>query len=318
MPIPAPGQAAVPVPATLADEVQEWLDQPALAALLDRFGAPPLSAGLDAVAEWTSTHWNFRAGLERNFLDPASISADDDAFVVSAAEELGLVTPQPPSLAEYDHVAVLGGLVRACVWRTEYAKHLVDSGTKVRNVTAITGRRPLGGNELDFLDVLGYPPLLDEAAVMREALHRSFAPGGLTLVAECEPGTPANSQWSVEDGTRVGGPAVHFVIAPSSEPEARRANTPDSYKFWAEEVAKLGPNDTILLVTSQIYLPFQHTDAVRMLGLRYGCRVETVGIDQRAIDDRGAGQAFSGVSYLQEINSILRSFRLLRDAVPTA
>lgn len=317
MPVPAPGQAAAPVPTTLADEMNAWLDQPALAAILGRFGAPALSEGLDAIAEWTSTHWNFRAGLERNFLDPSSISAEDDAFVVKAAGELGLVTPQPPSLAEYDHVAILGGLVRACVWRTEYAKHLVDTGTVVRNVTAITGRRPIGGNETPLLETLGYPPLGDEAAVMREALHRSFAPAGLTLVAESEPGTAVNSQWSVEAASADDGPSVHFVMAPSSEPEARRANTPDSYKFWAEEVAKLGPEDRVLLVTSQIYLPFQHVDAVRMLGLRYGCRVETVGIDHRVIDDRGAGQAFSGVSYLQEINSVLRSFRLLRDALLT-
>lgn len=318
MPVPAPGQAAAPVPATLADEMNAWLDQPALTAVLDRFGAPSLSEGLDTVADWTSTHWNFRAGLERNFLEPSSISAEDDAFVVKAAEDLGLVTPQLPSLTEYDHVVILGGLVRACVWRTEYTKHLVDTGTAVRNVTAITGRRPIGGNETKLLETLGYPPLIDEAAVMHEALHRSFAPDGLTLVAESEPGTAVNSQWSVEVGSADDGPLVQFVMAPSSEPGARRANTPDSYKFWAEEVAKLGSGDTVLLVTSQIYMPFQHVDAVRMLGLRYGCRIETVGIDHRAIDDRGAGQPFSGVSYLQEINSILRSFRLLRDALLAA
>lgn len=315
MPVPAPGQAVPPVGTDLAGQIDEWLRQPALSTLLGLFGAPAPSAGLDAVAEWTSTHWNFRAGKERNFLDPELIDPDASSLVLRLAPELGLVTPERPSRPEYDHVLVLGGLVRACVWRTEYAKHLLETGAAARNVTAVTGRRPLLGDEPELLTAFGYPELLDEAAVMREAMTRAFTPSGFTPVSGSSPETAANSQWSVEDGKATTDPSVHFVMAPSSEPDIRRANTPDSYRFWAEEVAKLGANDTVLLVTSQIYLPFQHSDAVRMLGLPYGCTVETVGIDHSVISDRGVAQVFSGVNYLQEINSTLRSLRLLRDAL---
>lgn len=311
----APGQGTPPVAADLIDQIDAWLGHPALHTLLERFGAPPPTAGLDVVADWTSANWNFRAGRERNFLDPGALAPETDTLAVRLAAELGLVTPERPSLPEYDHLLILGGLIGGCVWRAEYAKHLLETGTRAQHVTAITGRRLLYDNETALLTVFGLPALLDESEVLREVVNRSFGPDGLTVVARSPGETVPNAQWSVEEGLVPGGPPISVVMAPSSEPATRRANTPDSYRFWAEEVAELSADDRILLVTSQTYVPFQHADAVRMLGLPYGCSVETVGIDRSVVNGRGIAGNARGVTYLQEINSALRSFRMLRDAL---
>ena len=77
---------------------------------------------------------------------------------------------------------------------------------------------------------------------------------------------------------------VSVIAAPSSEPEVRRTNTPDSYQWFATEFAGLQAGQRLLLVTSDIYVPFQHADAVRVLGLPYEVTVETMGIQPGDLD----------------------------------
>ncbi len=95
------------------------------------------------------------------------------------------------------------------------------------------------------------------------------------------------------------------MAAPSAEPSVRRADTSDTYRFWAGEHHP-GPGDAVLIVTSPIYVPFQHADALRLLTLPYGCAVDTVGFD--------AAQRSGPERYLQEIRSAVRSMRKLHDA----
>ena len=61
----------------------------------------------------------------------------------------------------------------------------------------------------------------------------------------------------------------------------------------------------MLLVTSQIYVPYQQLEAIRMLGLPYGLSLETIGFP----NDWSAG--LQGLqkpeNYLQEIRSVLQS-----------
>jgi hypothetical protein len=44
-----------------------------------------------------------------------------------------------PGYGHYDHVVMLGGLVRANLWRTAYAAHLLSRGVTDDNVTAVSG-----------------------------------------------------------------------------------------------------------------------------------------------------------------------------------
>lgn len=76
------------------------------------------------------------------------------------------------------------------------------------------------------------------------------------------------------------------------------------------------PGDAALMITTDIYVPFQHADAVRMLTLPHGISVDFAGVELGAVDPR-LKQSFSACNYLQEVRSTLRSLRMLsRAAAP--
>lgn len=318
--VAVPGLAIAPEPSVLRDQIAAWVTSPALRRALEAFGGPSLNAGnkadLDVLVAWTSTHWDFRAGRERNLLDPDIIDGDLEALVFASARDLGLVDPQPPVSHRYDHVLILGGLVRACIWRPEYAAHLVSHGISAGSIAAITGFRALSPDERALLSAFDLPEMDNEFNVVEAALRQCFPVDALTTVAESAPDAPDNARYRVATGTTLDGLPISLSVAPSAEPGTRRANTADGYRFWAEQIANVTTGTRVLLVTSQIYVPFQHADAVRMLGISHGCVLETVGIDHTYVDSRSVPQVFRGVNYLQEMNSSVRSFRMLLEALP--
>lgn len=69
---------------------------------------------------------------------------------------------------------------------------------------------------------------------------------------------------------------------------------------------RLGADDSVVLCTSAIYAPFQHLDAVRVLGVGLGCRMQTVAFSiewNRAT----APHLQSATQYLQEIRSTFQA-----------
>lgn len=70
------------------------------------------------------------------------------------------------------------------------------------------------------------------------------------------------------------------MVVPSSEPAMGRVNTPDQLRYRAEHV-DVDPDDEVLLVTTQIYVHFQHMDAIRILGSSRQCGIITIGVDPR-------------------------------------
>jgi hypothetical protein len=102
-----------------------------------------------------------------------------------------------------------------------------------------------------------------------------------------------------------------FVIAaPSSAPEERRANSVDTYHWWAEKVGGLAGR-RLLLVTNPIYVPYQGAGAIEVFGLRHGASIETVGVSRGAADLGAQTQTFLPSNYLQEIRSAIRGYRNL-------
>lgn len=63
---------------------------------------------------------------------------------------------------------------------------------------------------------------------------------------------------------------VISLSGPFSEPDKRRANSSDAYKFFIQK-KKDKAGTKLLLVTSQIYVPYQQIEAVRTLGQRVCC-----------------------------------------------
>ncbi|MFD0327295.1 hypothetical protein ACFQZC_01420 [Streptacidiphilus monticola] len=283
---------------------------------------------------FSAAAWDFRAKaaraakagyVERNQVDVEEVAGAREALAVAAAQALGLVTARPPRSSRYDHVLILGGLVRANLWRAAYAGALLSGGhIDAPSVTALTAFRRLARNEQDMsldepslLDAFALPRRQTEADVMEDCLARAFELES-DFVTEAQGGEYDDHDRFRVAAAKAQGRTVTLVAAPNPA-GANRANTGQTMRFWAEQVARLRPGDSILFVTSSIYVPFQHVVALQNLALPYQAQVDTVGVDHALVDPAPMPQEFRGVHYLQELRSAIRSFRHLLgdlDATP--
>ena len=315
--------------------LRQWATSPPLRVLAEASGWPwpdltptaDTQEFLDRLAE-LSAAWDFRGQRERNFIagEPAEVGGRliPDHLVLAAAGALGLVSGQPLPSRPFSHLVVLSGLLRACVNRTHYAAGLLRGQLDPGSVTVLGAHRMLGGAEPQQARDLGLGDLDDEADVIVAATRQAF---GLDDPARSETSEPSGvmprGELTAEQKKDLHAasaihrwPTVEVVIAPSGDPAERRANTADQLRYWAA-LASLGRRHDVLLVTTQIYVPYQHMDALRVLGLERGCGVYSCGVD--AANALLPAKAFGGREYLQEIRSALRAAAtLLRAARDTA
>lgn len=308
--------------ADLAVDIDQWIGSPPIRDLVTGSGGDPdavltgdLPCKLGALSDFTE-RWDSRKGAERNQAEPLELDPDTEKLVVDAAVALGLRGGTSPALDRYDHVLMLGGLVRACVTRPAYVARMMREGTLTAGaVTALGGHRPFAGDEFDLARVVGLGDVADEFSALDAGTRRAFEldPGFVT-----EQGSPevGNAAWTIRTyGVGDHRTPVTVAAAPSSDPANRRAHTADTYQWFATTLAHLRPGDTVLCVTTQIYVPAQHASALRMLGLPYGVHVETVGMVP-GDEIPGLTQTFTPSNYLQEIRSTVRNLRDLTNALP--
>ncbi|MGN9912540.1 hypothetical protein ACTMTJ_33885 [Phytohabitans sp. LJ34] len=302
-PVPLPSGE----PAAVLDGVARWITSAPLRDLVTAFGgqwpggdSPSLLGWLDA---FSATHWDFRAGAERPDAREPDLDPEIATLVEASAEALGMIGAKPPPRRDYKHVVVLGGLAHACLRRTAYAAHLLHRGTFAEGVGVLGSFRPLSPAERALPPVNGCRSEID---VLDLGVRRAFK-----VDEPVEADAAPDGSWSVRTYAPEEGPPIAVLAAPSSEPGIRRAHTADTQRFWAKRAA-LAQGDRVLVVTAPIYVPFQHCDAVRTLGLPYGCAVDTIGVDPRLADDLALPEpVLTPGRYLQEIRSAIRSMRLL-------
>jgi hypothetical protein len=294
-------------PAAVLDGVARWITSAPLRDLVAAFGgqwpggdSPSLLGWLDA---FSAAHWDFRAGAERPDAVEPDLAPEVAEVVVASADALGMVHAKPPPRRDYQHVLVLGGLAHACLRRTAYAAHLLHRGTVTEHVGVLCSLRPLSPAERALSPVDGCHSEVD---VLDLGVRRAFE-----VEEPAETDVAPDGSWSVRTYAPAKGPLITVLAAPSSEPGVRRAHTADTQRFWAKR-ATLARGDRLLVVTAPIYVPFQHCDAVRTLGLPYGCAIDTVGVDPRLAEELPLPEpTLTPGRYLQEIRSAIRSMRLL-------
>ncbi|MCG5454496.1 hypothetical protein PSH03_003654 [Micromonospora sp. PSH03] len=303
-------------PSTLVLAIDEWTGAAAVAELVRTFGGSPPPLELADRLEWlelfTAQHWDYRAGGERYDSKKTRYGEDVDQLVAQAAESLGLSGHNRPGHVRYRHVLVAGGAVRTCAARSAFAADLVVDGLDVEQVAGLGSLRPVTDRELGHARSLGLTGVQTEFDAMDAGLVRAFhldPPVDDQLV----PG--AGSGGSRLRTYRSSGRSIQTLAAPSTEPATRRANTADTLLFWAEQVGRPEPADRILLVTTDLHVPFQHCDALRTLTLRYGCGVDTVGLEPTALADPLMRHAYEPSDVLQELRSAIRSMRALHTAL---
>jgi hypothetical protein len=330
-----PGQGEDPTPEVLRAEITAWVRSEPLRSLVTHFGgslaagslaAGSLEAQLGYLDEFTAAAWNYRRRVsdgpkERNQVDADAVSGADEDLVMAAADALGLVRPRAPRYRDYDHVIMLGGLVRANLWRTAYAAHLLNHGVSAGNIVAISAYRDLARNDADpsadeykLLESFGLPQRDYEWQVMEDGLRRAFDLPEFAVERESDPSAEGSQRFRVASAA-ARGQRVSLIVAPALDP-GRRANTADGYRYWADQVQHVKPGERVLAVTTCIYVPYQHAIALQHLALPFGCSVDTVGIDFSAIGDDPNPQRFRGAHYLLEIRSALLAYRNLVAATP--
>jgi hypothetical protein len=254
--------------------------------------------------------WDTRRGLERNQAPELPLTPEQDKLVLAAAHALGIRGSARLRFQRYDHVLILGGLIRACLARPAYAAHLIHTGTvQAGAVTALGGHRPFIGNEFELAAQAGAPELTEEYEALDHGTRQAFNLDASESV-EGETSPLPGGTWGVRTYRTPGGLPVQVAAAPSSAPDKRRADTPDTYAFFAQRLTNLQPGQRLLLITTPIYVPPQHAAALRMLALPYAVEIDTVGSEPGAVPGTAA-QPFSAAKYLMEIRSTVHSLRRL-------
>jgi hypothetical protein len=310
--------------------LDEWLRSSALASLVEVFGSRiPSHLDTVALATWLldfSEQWDFRRLQEgtlardtgersRWLISDASLTDVQRDTIRDTARDLGLIGAEVPSKRVYDFAWVLGGARLSNLLRPRLAAGLVtDHSVHFDAIALLTSGRPISSSERQATDT--YAP---EAETEFDLINR-----GAELAFNMPPSfkeerydDPANHNrsWVVRhyDGTD-GFPPVVSLSAPSSEPDVRRANSADTYEFFFERMP-VPTRASLLLITSQIYVPYQQLEAIRTVALRHDVMLETVGFPlEWGGDLQGMNQPGN---YLQEIRSTIQSANRFLQAFPT-
>jgi hypothetical protein len=298
-------------------------------------GAAKRAARSQAIAALTDVivYPTVRAASYRERWQAAEMTFSDGrrSLVAEAADELGLVTATRPDRAQYAHAAVLGGGGRTPLLRAQYLDALIEEhGLRPGQVWMLGSPRLIEEDkERPAADTYA-AGAVDEFDLMCAAAEQAFA--ALDPVTELTCGCRSDSDpcptWTshmIEHGvdadtvaatdvrlqhtrrrtyrvSRVG--PINVLSASTSNPPDR-PNTADTYALLAGE-SKPQPGDRALIVTTQVFYPFQSFDALRMLALPSGLMTETVGFGAEH-SDRPNTAEFN----LQEILSGVRSARRL-------
>jgi hypothetical protein len=296
-----------------------WVDRPALERLVLAFGGPARGSAhargwLEELASF-SQRWDFRDGVERDLADGSALDSTHDELILAAASELGLRGSWPPGRAHYDAIVILGGLVTAALARPRFAANLLAGGLTCGRIVALGGHRSLGKKERELTARFMTPDVTDEFHAMNWGVREAFGLGPPERTAG-EASDVIGKAWTLWEYRHADGTPVDVAAAPSTEPGVRRANTADTYLWLTDETHVLQPGAHALIVTTQIYCPFQAADAWRMLRLPHDIHVDVVGVVPHEVDPR-LEQTFEPHKYLQETRSaILAMLRLYEAASP--
>ncbi|MCF6386408.1 hypothetical protein L2K20_05450 [Mycobacterium sp. MBM] len=326
----------------LNEDLPDWVD-----ALLRGTDPPGLAPGhirqlreAMTIERFAVDHFDFRAvdGVgyrERNQAESADFDDATEAAVLTHCRDLGLVEPSRPRAARYGNTLILGGGYKSPQLRTAYAAELARAGTDLGSVYLLGSPRPLIGDPPEAPAVAYYAPSASDefdlmvAAALLEFDDLTAAP--VEFLCGCDVDTVICPAWRLrhldfDDSTmpaqftheRRGALAdVHSrqrgsVLSASTSRPPYRPDTSDTFALWAR-VAQPAEGEDLLIVTTQVFVPFQRFDAYRRLYLEYGADIDVVGFGV----DRG-DRPQTTEYLLQETLSGIRSARRMMLAAAEA
>lgn len=277
-----------------------WIGSPALSTLVRAMGGPA-GATIDELVAWTSQTLDTRAGAERRDAQRVMWNIEIVDALIRAAGPLGLLATAVPELMAYDSVVVLGGATTGNELRTALIKDLVDGGLRVGEMCGLSAHRTFSGSERD--EALAEDGVDTEWKHLLRCLDAAFGP----LESEGSTAGGVGAQpWLDHRFLGAGERKLRLLVAPSA-PSAR-ANTSDAMEFFLERSAADLP-ETVLVVTSAIYVPYQFFAVAGRLAAGGVAHVELIGTRTSTSGDRGV----FAQRVAQEIHAAVESAsRLLR------
>jgi hypothetical protein len=284
-----------------------------------------------AVERMAADDFNFRTDAsgtyrERSQAAKADFSPELRERIVTLTDQLGLVRTRPPRSNRYDKTLILGGGYRSPLLRARYAAQLQAAGVDLGEVSFLGSPRFLTEEPPERPVVETYAPdATDEFDLMIGAAHTEFglSPAEVTFLCGCASTNVQCPRWryrQAEGADRTppaytherqvdlldgaGRPTSSALSASTGRPPYR-PQTSDTFALWAQ-CFHPQPGQRLLVVTTQVFVPFQTFDGVRQLYLPHGVDIDTVGFGA-AWGDRPQTAEY----LLQETLSAIRSARRL-------
>ena len=247
----------------LLNNIEEWINLKPLKELVALFGG--ISDNnvnyITYLNEFVEV-WNYRAALQDknerwNIYDDEFVDKNKRT-IMACVKELGLVDSSVPR-SSADYILPLGGARFSNLYRTQYAHEAYNEirkkdSTKKIQVIALSGTRMINEKERYAVDTYAKGAETEYDAICK----------GLESAFEISD----SYQEDVKDDCNINlcSRVRHYeteseyqeiwsLAAPSNDPK-RRANSRDTFEFFLKYF-KIKKGDSILLVTSQIYVPYQ-------------------------------------------------------------
>lgn len=332
-----PTQLGVPPAIAIRAKIRAWVTSPWLVDLVAMFdGTMTSQKGLDDLLRDLyifSDRWDFRRmarergvpaddelhqgqGAARWLTEATGLTKEAEDRILQNAKHLGLVHEIEPSQSSYDCIIVLGGARLSCKLRPLRAAEVMRAGVTASTVALLGAARPVPSSERNATDTYA-PNAVDEFDLIVAGGQQVLGFDAKTFEEEryVHPSN-SNLSWIIRrfktcfEGRSL---LVVAVSAPSSDPDRRRANSADTLMFFLDR-ENVSRNGRLLLITSQIYVPYVQLEALRTVALSRKLFVETIGFPgDRMPELQGLCNANH---YLQEIRSAIQAARRFCEAYP--
>ena len=197
-------------------------------------------------------------------------------LVFECAKTLGLIGHEDTWLDSADYILPLGGARMSNLRRCELARKTVDNNNlNHAHIVALSGMRPLSDSEINnCIDTCAIGATYEFQAISK-GLESAFELSDDSSEKKHEDSNPNASFVIRKYEQKYNGNDIYSVAAPSTQPETRRANSADCFKFFFENF-DVPKGSKIINCTSQIYCSYQQVKALSY-ALKHDVIFDTIG-----------------------------------------
>jgi len=257
---------------------------------------------------FSNEYLDSRQGKERDQVEMVPFRPAEETAIEACVEAFHMRGETDASRQQYGFISVLGGRNQRSLHRVRHAKRQFENGVTAPYLLLLGSNRSVDETErVNTANYAGNPET--EYDLMNAAFEQEFGVSEYDEVAFDSQGLPVDA--NTPDSGRVryyelsNGTKVLSVSAPRIE-GTQRTNTADTYLFIDMILGKALQNGgSLLAITSDIFVPFQHADALRIHTLLGNMQVETIGCNE--------GEYLSPAAYANEINALINQTYLLNE-----